>query len=732
MRKTLFFILSLCYCISAAGQQRDISDAMSLARRALKAENVGIVDAPTQASKAKAMSMPVANKPYYVFNDSTNGAFAIISADVRMNPVLGICDETLFDAGDIPCGLSALLANYTEQAEQLYGGLAAGNGAATAGNYIDVAPMLTSKWGQNAPYNDNCPYGSMSGCVATGMAQVMRHHRHPNSGTGSFSYTTRTNNYYCTYNYAAATFDWDGMTDTYSLFSPENNRAAVANIMKACGVAVGMDYCTATQGGSGAYAFDVAYALKRYFKYPIAVYYPRAYFKTEEWYDIVHRELEAGRPLLYFGYDIYRNGGHAFVIDGYDSANGLFHVNWGWEDKYDGYYNLDLLNPGSYKYSSSQGLIAGFSPSATGDNKDTFYADYFSHAGSINFDQDVTFTLVGLTNMSNSSSYIAPTSSFSGTVGIGLYDSSMAPVATLAEKSIINVGTATSLNSISMKCNIKRTTLEDNTVYYVAPFVKAEGATTATRVRTSNGQTDCFAISTGNTPGGGGGEDNDSLSTLFAEGFNDFSPLDTWVRQSIQGQGTWDIIHVLEGNEDGAFPPPAEGAGYAFLSFDNEADQPNPVTVSRFTSPTISGKEATDCVLTFMYRCYTQYVNNKAFLSVYINKVGESADSTLAIIEISNHEGWLKASVPFHASGDFTITMEGNVQEGTSVYIDDLRLSKVVPTTVQDITENSKADDTTVAYDLYGRKTTPHSKGIMIRQTKNRQRIKVSMNGTNQ
>ena len=113
MRKTLFFILSLCYCISAAGQQRDISDAMSLARRALKAENVGIVDAPTQASKAKAMSMPVANKPYYVFNDSTNGAFAIISADGRMNPVLGICDETLFDAGDIPCGLSALLANYT-------------------------------------------------------------------------------------------------------------------------------------------------------------------------------------------------------------------------------------------------------------------------------------------------------------------------------------------------------------------------------------------------------------------------------------------------------------------------------------------------------------------------------------------------------------------------------------------------------------------------------------------
>ena len=35
---------------------------------------------------------------------------------------------------------------------------------------------------------------------------------------------------------------------------------------------------------------------------------------------------------------------HAFVCDGYD-GEGLFHFNWGWDGKADGYFAIDFLNP---------------------------------------------------------------------------------------------------------------------------------------------------------------------------------------------------------------------------------------------------------------------------------------------------------------------------------------------------------------------------------------------------
>ncbi len=43
-----------------------------------------------------------------------------------------------------------------------------------------MEPLLTSHWGQNEPYNNSCPtipgiasIRTVTGCVATGMAQVL-------------------------------------------------------------------------------------------------------------------------------------------------------------------------------------------------------------------------------------------------------------------------------------------------------------------------------------------------------------------------------------------------------------------------------------------------------------------------------------------------------------------------------------------------------------------------------
>ena len=49
-----------------------------------------------------------------------------------------------------------------------------------------VAPLITSRWRQTAPYNGLCPLVagsnlSFTGCVATAMAQIMNYYKYPES-----------------------------------------------------------------------------------------------------------------------------------------------------------------------------------------------------------------------------------------------------------------------------------------------------------------------------------------------------------------------------------------------------------------------------------------------------------------------------------------------------------------------------------------------------------------------
>lgn len=70
-------------------------------------------------------------------------------------------------------------------------------------------------------------------------------------------------------------------------------------------------------------------------------------------------------------------GGHAFVCDGYDSATGLFHFNWGWSGSGNGYYRLSALNPtvqgtggNSAGYNYTQDIIRGLKKAKEGEDED--------------------------------------------------------------------------------------------------------------------------------------------------------------------------------------------------------------------------------------------------------------------------------------------------------------------------------------------------------------------------
>ena len=357
--------------------------------------------------------------PFYIFDNAEGDAFVIVAGDSRANPLLGWSDASAFPADDIPEGLAWLLEWYA----------CCNTPAAvlddSSRSYPLVAPILRTHWGQGTPYNRLCPQvdGSYcyTGCVATAMAQIMYCFQHPAVGTGSFAYATDT--YSCSFDFGSTFFDWDNMRTEYSGRYTETERKAVAELMYACGVSVGMAYSTS---GSGAYSEDVPYALHHFFGYnPNIVHYSRDYFSESEWHSILSEELVAGRPVLYCG-SRNEESGHAFVVDGCD-GEGLYHVNWGWSGSADGYFSLDALAPyGGDAYGLWQSMVCHISPDTIGEQEDVFYADEIVVEDTLlSLDGTLHIEVHGVGCTSSAFSTIDSTLCFTGTVGIALYNDEM-------------------------------------------------------------------------------------------------------------------------------------------------------------------------------------------------------------------------------------------------------------------------------------------------------------------
>ncbi|WP_040562032.1 C10 family peptidase [Hoylesella buccalis] len=214
-----------------------------------------------------------------------------------------------------------------------------------------VAPMLKTTWGQNAPYNLQCPLAPgknvhcKTGCVATAMAQVMKYYGYPARGQGNVSYAYKGGDgltHIVETDFSKSTYDWEKMKDayTYGDNSSEEEKQAVAKLMADCGAAVKMDY---GQDYSGAYDMDVAQALKVHFAYDEAVTYLSTFLNEvndSTWYTTLYQQLSDGMPVIYGGSSPYAQ--HCFVIDGYDEK-GNFHVVYGLGDG-DGFVNLKKIS----------------------------------------------------------------------------------------------------------------------------------------------------------------------------------------------------------------------------------------------------------------------------------------------------------------------------------------------------------------------------------------------------
>lgn len=231
--------------------------------------------------------------------------------------------------------------------------------------YQAVSPICQAQWGQSSPYNQECPLDNekqhcYTGCVATAMAQVMHHYKWPARGEGVGTYFDPLNGT-TEYAFGAYNFQWELMLKKYNSTNTNvQQRAAVARLMLECGVAVDMQYTTF---GSASYMYDIPYGMSTYLGYSRQIrYISRDCVTDDEWLQTIYDELTSGRPILFGAQNA--DGGHCFVADGIDEE-GLLHINWGWDGRCNGYFDVDVLFPAEMVnsgYTTSQEIVVGITP----------------------------------------------------------------------------------------------------------------------------------------------------------------------------------------------------------------------------------------------------------------------------------------------------------------------------------------------------------------------------------
>lgn len=384
--------------------------------------------------QANAASTAAVSTFFYVFNAAQNG-YVIVAGDDNVTPILGYSDQGSFDPEHIPQNVAKWMEGYKSEIRYIienkinatpeisydWDQLKAGKGLGgfAKKSTTSVGPLMQTKWNQLPYYNALCPGGSVTGCVATAMAQIMKYWNYPATGSGFHSYN---HNSYGTLsaNFGSTTYDWGSMTNTLS-----SSNTAIATLMYQVGVSVDMDY---SPESSGAYVITAQspvtncaeYALKTYFGYNNTLKgVQRSSYTQADWLSLIKTELDASRPVLYAGFG--SGGGHCFVADGYDASN-YIHFNWGWGGAYDGFFMITALNPGGVGTgggtggfnSGHQAVIGIQPPSAAPQNYSLALYDYLKpSANSILYGQDFSVS----TNVVNNG-----TGSFNGDYAVAVFD----------------------------------------------------------------------------------------------------------------------------------------------------------------------------------------------------------------------------------------------------------------------------------------------------------------------
>lgn len=299
---------------------------------------------------------------YYVFTGTDRKGFAIVSAEDAVAPILAYAPDARIE--EMPDNMLAWLEHIGQQIQharqiRLRPSEAVRQQWNNVSLHKDVVLLQTAQWGQNAPYNDECPSANgqhaVTGCVATAYAILMKYYEYPLQGRGI------TKDYYAGNLYVPSrdlehTYDWKEMPLSFDQNSSDAARKEVARLMADIGAAFELAYgLDGTAGSLG------KWEVFKHFDYAIGNTKYRNQVTDEEWNATLQAELDRKRPVLYRGENSGEEYGHAFILDGYTS-DGYYHVNWGWSGSYNGYFLLNALGKDDWNYSDNQSVKLCFAP----------------------------------------------------------------------------------------------------------------------------------------------------------------------------------------------------------------------------------------------------------------------------------------------------------------------------------------------------------------------------------
>ena len=358
----------------------------------------------------------VSGNAFYVFNID-GGGWVIVAGDDCAKQVLAYGNTGNIDLNNMPGNMKGFLNTLKGQIEtaQAYTGETVPVKAPKLTTAVE--PLLKTDWAQGEPMNRLCPLNSAGeltsvGCGPLAMAQILYYWKYPSEVAAIPGYQGTGYQWYS--ELPATTFDYSKMLDNYYIHNPETGNPTgyvsftdeqaneVAKLCRYCGQGCKVRYGNANGTSSGSYTYDQldAFVLFGYNEnmklvgkdpYYYNANYPTSY-SMDEWIAMINTELEAGRPIPY--HDL--GDGHAWVLDGVD-ADGKFHMNWGFNGRFNGWFELNALIIHPY----GDDTVWDFSMYSNGDNQMVIgcypYDGYVIPSdepqglrGDVNMDNDVT------------------------------------------------------------------------------------------------------------------------------------------------------------------------------------------------------------------------------------------------------------------------------------------------------------------------------------------------------
>lgn len=362
MRK-LILLLFLLVSVIAEGRKIPESESAAIASKFFNSTPSLQQQRPKVQRVRKRDAQKEESAPYYVYNADGDKGFVIISGDDRAKKILGYSDKGSFDFENLPPQLSAMLDEYAAQLSLL-----SDNGKTDKSWSQDVSAhssedgilLETANWGQDYPYNVLCPIKdgvqAPAGCVATAMAIVMKYHNWPENGRNKWTFRhagISVDFSQSHYNFGAYLNQYEPDTE----LTPDVRN--MAQLIHDAGLALNTYY---TKNASSANPVLMGYLLMRFFRYsPECHNLIRKDYTDSQWKAFINDNLNKRLPIVYSeaNYEV----GHTFVIDGYKGD--LYHVNWGWDGRLNGYFALEALNPSGLEnasYDYEQSMIVNIKP----------------------------------------------------------------------------------------------------------------------------------------------------------------------------------------------------------------------------------------------------------------------------------------------------------------------------------------------------------------------------------